>query len=73
MGDESEEVTVYGAAFYKAGTVERGSYVYDTIKAENQYALDAVPARYFSEMVLQLSQATAASKERLEYPACRER
>lgn len=73
VGDENEEVTVYGAAFYKAGTVERGSYVYDTIKAENQYALDAVPARYFSEMVLQLSQATAASKERLEYPACRER
>ena len=71
VGDENEEVTVYGAAFYKAGTVERGSYVYDTIKAENQYALDAVPARYFSEMVLQLSQATAASKERLEYPACK--
>lgn len=71
VGDENEEITVYGAAFYKAGTVERGSYVYDTIKAENQYALDAVPARYFSEMVLQLSQATAASKERLEYPACK--
>ncbi len=53
VGDENEEITVYGAAFYKAGTVERGSYVYDTIKAENQYALDAVPARYFSEMVLQ--------------------
>ena len=72
VGDENEEVTVYGAAFYRAGTVKRGSYVYDTIKAGDRYALDAVPPRYFSETVLQLTKATAASKERLEYPACRE-
>ncbi len=72
VGDENEEVTVYGAAFYKAGTVERGSYVYDTIKKENRYCLDQVSSRYFSEIVLQLTRATASSEEQLPYPACRQ-
>ena len=72
VGDENEEVTVYGAAFYKAGTVERGSYVYDTIKKENRYCLDQVSYRYFSEIVLQLTRATASSEEQLPYPACRQ-
>lgn len=71
VGDENEEVTVYGATFYRAGTVKRGSYVYDTVKVENQYALGEVNARYFSEIVLQLAKATASSKERLAYPECR--
>lgn len=72
VGDENEEVTVYGAVFYKAGTVKRGSYVYDTVKKENQYALSEVSPRYFSEIVLQLTKATASSKEQLAYPACKE-
>ncbi len=72
VGDENEEVTVYGAAFYKAGTVARGSYVYDTIKKENRYRLGEVSPRYFSEIVLQLTQATASSEEQLPYPACRQ-
>ena len=54
VGDENEEVTVYGAVFYKAGTVARGSYVYDTVKDENRYTLDHVPPRYFSEIILPL-------------------
>lgn len=72
VGDENDEVTVYGAAFYRAGTVKRGSYVYDTIKKENQHKLDEVSPRYFSEIVLQLAKATASSQEQLAYPACKQ-
>lgn len=72
VADENEDVTVYGASFYKAGTVKRGSYVYDTIKKENLYPLEKVPARYFSEMILQLTKATASSQEQLSYPECKE-
>ena len=71
IGDENEEVTVYGAVFYRTGTVSRGSYVYDAPKPENQYTLDAISPRYFSEIVLQLTRATASSKEQLPYPDCR--
>ena len=72
VGDENEEVTVYGASFYRAGTVKRGSYVYDTIKKENLFRLDEVAPRYFSETVLQLTRALASSREQLPYPECRE-
>ena len=64
VGDENEEVTVYGAQFYRAGTVKRGSYVYDTVKPENLYCLGEISPRYFSEIVLQLTKATASSKEK---------
>ena len=72
VGDENEEVTVYGARFYKAGTVQRGSYVYDTIKKENEYTLEQISPRYFSEIVLQLTRASASSQEQLPYPECRQ-
>lgn len=73
VADENEEITVYGAQFYKAGTVARGSYVYDTIKEEDHYRLGEVSPRYVSEIILQLSKATASSTEQLEYPACKNR
>lgn len=71
VGDENDEVTVYGAKFYRARTVERGSYVYDRVKEEDQYALGEVSPRYFSEIVLQLTKATASSQEQLPYPECK--
>ncbi|MDO5407059.1 MAG: DUF4132 domain-containing protein [Eubacteriales bacterium] len=71
VGGENDDVTVYGATFYKAGTVKRGSYVYDTIKPENRYRLGEVNARYFSEIVYQLTKATASSQEQVAYPECR--
>ncbi len=71
VGDENEEVTVYGAQFYKAGTVQRGSYVYDTVKEEHRYKPGEVSPRYFSEIVLQLTKATASSQEQLAYPECK--
>lgn len=71
VGGEYEEVTVYGVSFYRAGTVKRGSYVYDRIKKENQYKLGEVPPRYFSEIVIQLTHATSGSEERVPYPDCK--
>lgn len=63
VGGDSEEITVFDAVFYKAGTVDRGSYCYDAPKKENIFRLDQVPARYYSEIVWQLERATASSTE----------
>ena len=63
VGGDSEEITVFDAIFYKAGTVERGSYCYDAPKKENIFLLGQVPARYYSEIVWQLERATASSTE----------
>ena len=66
IGGYYESVTLYDARFYKAGTVERGSYVYDEADKHKAYRLKEVPPRYFSEMVLQIAQAAASSEERDE-------
>lgn len=66
VGGGGEDVTVYEARFYKAGTIRRGSYEYDEADDKNSYLLKEVPERYFSEIVLQLSKAVASSKERNE-------
>lgn len=63
VGDENETVTVYDAVFYKAGTVQRGSYCYDTPKEADILPLGKVPARYYSEIIYQLTRATASSTE----------
>lgn len=65
-GMGGEEVTVYDVRFYKAGTIERGSYCYDEVEGEKQMSLKDIPQRYFSEIVWQLTKATASSKERDE-------
>ena len=41
-------------------------YMYDEVKLEKAIPLKDVPARYFSEIVLQLARATASSQERNE-------
>lgn len=65
IAGQNEEVTVESVRFYRAGEVKRGSYVYDEADDNKALFLDHVPARYFSEIVLQLSKATA-SGSRLE-------
>lgn len=60
--DDGENVTVYDAVFY-TGTVNRGSYVYDTLAPEQLVPLGEVPARYYSEIVHQLTRATASGTE----------
>ena len=66
VGMMGEDVTIYDVRFYKAGSVERGSYVYDEADKEKAYLLKDIPARYFSEIVLQLTKATASSQSRDE-------
>ena len=58
--DDGEDVTVYDIIFY-TGTIHRGSYVYDTVPAEHILPLGQVPKRYYSEIVHQLTRATASS------------
>lgn len=57
VGYSNEDVTVYDARFYKAGTIARGSYVYDEADKDKALFLREVPARYFSEIVWQLGKA----------------
>ncbi len=63
VGGENEDVTVFEAIFYRAGTVQRGSYVYDKPKEEHIFALRDIPKRYYSEILHQLHRATASSTE----------
>jgi hypothetical protein len=60
--DEGEDVTVYDAVFY-TGTIRRGSYIYDQIPGEQILSLGRVPARYYSEIIYQLTRATASSQK----------
>lgn len=55
---ENEDVTIYDVRFYRAGTVARGSYVYDEADKEKALFLRDIPARYFSEIVWQLMKVT---------------
>lgn len=66
IGGEDCEVTVYDVQFYKAGTVKRGSYVYDAPKDDRLVPLGQVPPRLYSEIVYQLQKATASSTETQE-------
>ncbi|MCI6480422.1 MAG: DUF4132 domain-containing protein [Candidatus Treponema excrementipullorum] len=61
VGCEDEEITVFDAVFYDAGTVDRGSYCYDVPQKEHIILLGQVPARYYSEIVWQLECATASA------------
>ncbi|MCL2361047.1 MAG: DUF4132 domain-containing protein [Defluviitaleaceae bacterium] len=64
--DHSEEVTVYDAVFYKAGTVQYGSYVYDEVKPEDRIPLYEVPARFYSEVCYDIERATASRIDTVE-------
>jgi len=66
VGYSEGNVTIYDVRFYKAGAIERGSYVYDEADAEKSYFLKDIPPRYFSEIVLQLARLTASCEERDE-------
>ena len=57
---ENEEVTLENVRFYTPGTIRHGSYVYDEADNKKAISLDKVPARYFSEMILQLEQISGS-------------
>lgn len=64
---EGEDVTVYEARFYKIGEGNGwGYHIADEAKDTKALMLKDIPQRYFSEIVLQLTKATASSKERDE-------
>jgi hypothetical protein len=61
VGYENEEVTLREIIFYKAGTVQRGSYIYDKVGDNNLVKPADVPHRFFSEILYDIDR-TAASK-----------
>lgn len=54
VAGDDQNVSIENVRFYKPGTVERGSYVYDEANDEKSVKLDKVNPRYFSEIVAQL-------------------
>ena len=64
--DPTEVTTVGEAAFYKAGGISRGSYVYDDVTLETVIPLKEVPERILSETIYELTTATESSQEKDE-------
>lgn len=67
VGDENDTVVVYEAYFYQPGVTEKVGWLHQPMRQK----LGQVDPRYFSEVVLQLTRATASSEQRLDYPDCR--
>ena len=64
IGDENDEVTVYDAAFYPFESYFQHSYsCAEEERDKTALRLDEIPVRYFSEIVYQLTKATASSTE----------
>ena len=63
VGGEDEEVEVQDVQFYRAGSVQRGSYVYDEPQGDRLLRLGEVSPRLYSEIVYQIKKATASSTE----------
>ncbi|MBR4731555.1 MAG: DUF4132 domain-containing protein [Lachnospiraceae bacterium] len=64
VADENDEVTVYDAAFYKAEDVDKNcGYTFLKHKNDKMLKLGDVPVRYMSEILYQLTKATASSTE----------
>ena len=67
VGGQGEDVTIYEARFYKIGEGNGwGYHVADEAKDTKALLLKDIPQRYFSEIILQLTKATASSKEKDE-------
>ncbi len=62
VGGMNEDVTVYEIRFFKSGNLSTWSY--DREVEAKSCLLSEVPERYFSEIVLQVTKATAASREK---------
>ena len=71
VGYEVEDVTVYGVYFYPSGEAAQGNYRYQKDYEKKRCLLSEVSPRYFSEIVLLVTRATASSQEKLDYPECK--
>lgn len=69
IAGENTEVIVYEAYFYCPGVLETVGYQRQPVR----YKLAQVDPYYFSEVVLQITNATASSTERKPYPECKKR
>jgi hypothetical protein len=56
--EDEEDGCVFDIQFYKAGTVNRGSYEYDEIDDERRIVPKEVDKRFFSEMLYDVQVAT---------------
>lgn len=63
VSGEDEDVEIETVRFYKPGTIERGSYVYDKPDDERSIKLHRVSPRYFSEIVYQLETILKTAEE----------
>jgi hypothetical protein len=61
--DVTEEITIGQLIFYRAGSIVRGSYVYDDVKKDDLLNPVDIPSRLFSEILLDIENATAAATE----------
>ncbi|MDE7327776.1 MAG: DUF4132 domain-containing protein [Lachnospiraceae bacterium] len=59
VGGENEEVTIYSAQFYKVGEQKRGGFPCCDTNGQEACSLKNIPARYFSEIVWQLTKAVS--------------
>lgn len=58
-----EDVAVKTIEFYKAGSIERGSYVYDQVDDKRRIKPIDVPGRYYSEMVYDIYKAAGIEEQ----------
>ncbi|GCD10041.1 DUF4132 domain-containing protein [Clostridium tagluense] len=59
VGYENEEVTVYDLTFYKEGTVSKYDYT-NKIYEQNAVSPDALPKRFFSEILYQINKLASS-------------
>ena len=62
IGDENDEVTVYDARCFTLADMSDFGY-YDRSRESKSLPLSRIPERYFSEVIYQLTKATASSEE----------
>lgn len=60
IGNEDEIITLFELTFYRAGTVTRGSYVYNKPAQDHILSPKNVSKRIFSEILLEMHLATAS-------------
>ena len=58
---ENIEITLQGARFYKVGVIDWETHIYNEEEKEKACVLQDVPARYFSEVVLHITEAAEES------------
>ena len=61
IGWEDHDTTIYELTFYKSGSVERGSYVYDEVTDSNRIEPNKVPNRLFSEIMYDVDRVLEGS------------